>query len=38
MVRRSAQKNKGMFRKNETLRVVAGEEGLVVVALCQWQN
>jgi len=34
----SREKNKGMFRKNETMRVAGGQKGLVVVAVCHCQN
>ena len=38
MVGHSREKNKGIFRKNDTMRVAGGQKGLVVVAVCQCQN
>ena len=32
------KKNKGMFRKNETMGVAGGQKGLLVAAVCQCQN
>ena len=38
MVVHSKKINKGMFRKNETIRAAGGKRGLLVVAIRQCQN